>query len=264
MAEGVQVGHGRSTADFETHAILWRGSADSAVDMHPPGFQISLAVDTDGQTAVGYGFNPSVGPTHAILWPDLNSNEVIDLTPPQFDFSQAFAVSGDSQVGFASGFDGLGHGILWHGLPESFVDLTPAQADFCEVLGVDGPVQVGHANGPRSFNNSVALLWRGTAESAVILHPPDFLFSIAEDVRVSPRGVVVAGYGAPRGSNFRPHALVWLGSPSNVVDLHQYLPDRGTDFASSQATALDPRGGVVGFATRFDLTDVAVLWTPVR
>ena len=57
---------------------------------------------------------------------------------------------------------------------------------------VSGSTQVGSGRGPSTDGNSHALLWRGTAASAVDLHPPEFLSSIAAAVS----GANQVGYGS--------------------------------------------------------------------
>src|SRR5829696_8282269 len=68
---GQAAGAGRipgSASPHETHAIFWPPGGGVGVDLHPPGFRYSGALDTDGRRQVGHGNGP---PTqfarHALL-----------------------------------------------------------------------------------------------------------------------------------------------------------------------------------------------------
>lgn len=113
---GAQVGRAIPTPDHSGnyHAVLWRGSSDSAVDLNPPGYIDSNAYATDGTTQVGWGNDPNNG-THAVLWRGTASSYV-DLGPGKL----AFAVRGGKQVGVTEGVDDI---IVWSGTAESAVGL---------------------------------------------------------------------------------------------------------------------------------------------
>jgi hypothetical protein len=75
--------HGGS---LDTHALLWRGSAASVVDIHPRGFISSKALATSGGEEAGFGLPqgaPLVGSrqipaSHALLWRE-SAASVVDL-----------------------------------------------------------------------------------------------------------------------------------------------------------------------------------------
>src|SRR5262245_25078461 len=121
-----QVGKGRLPgAPIHYHALLWQGTAASAVDLHPAGFSDSFAVDVSGATQVGYG---NIGSQQrALLW-NGSAASVVDLHPANFALTNARAISGNTQgglgVGIATGFND--HALLWHGSAASVVDLNPA------------------------------------------------------------------------------------------------------------------------------------------
>ena len=102
-----------------------------------------------------------------------------------------------------------------------------------------------------------ALLWSGTAASAVDLNPAGIQTSFARDVL---NGVQV-GYGAGAATGGRDHALLWIGTAASAVDLHLLLPDA---FESSYAYRIDDAGHVFGVAfNSADQSYHAIEWAPV-
>jgi len=171
-----QVGEA-TTAAFVGHAMRWNGTANSAVDLNPtnlPGITSSTAYNTDGSQQVGEGGS------HALLWSG-TAESAVDLHPSGFDTSAAYANFGNQQVGEAtidSGEPFPVHAMLWKGTAASAVDLNPVNLSdilFSTADGTNGTRQVGYGSGnPRlgvgSFNNQ-ALVWTGTAQSALELQP---------------------------------------------------------------------------------------------
>ena len=96
-----------------------------------------------------------------------------------------------------------------------------------------------------------ALLWSGTAESCVDLHPS---VGSAGTAALAVSGGQQVGYG---GVGSEIHALVWSGTADSVVDLHAYLPD---GYFWSEATGIDSTGVIVGHADWY----CAVMWVPCR
>lgn len=129
---GEQVGYG-GKAGFgatlsETKAMLWHGSSNNFVWLHPQnGFATSQALATDGIQEVGSGIvasnirlTPSV--THALLWAH-TAVSVIDLQPAGFDQSYAVGVSEGKQVGYGTLAPGGTHALVWKGTAGSVIDL---------------------------------------------------------------------------------------------------------------------------------------------
>src|SRR6185369_12349494 len=119
-----QVGTGYSFAFFHDHALLWNGTPESVVDLHPTNMEYSRALAVSGSTQVGYAQLPNTGPdliAHALMWHGTAAS-VVDLHPAGFQNSFAVGVSGNTQVGYG---DPLPqeiykvHAILWNGTPES-------------------------------------------------------------------------------------------------------------------------------------------------
>jgi hypothetical protein len=277
-----------------SHALLWNGSAAGSVDL---GAGTATAVDATQQ--VGSANN------HAALWSGTAASRV-DLNPAGWDQSVASGVGGGRQVGSATRSvlctnrkgkcnDGARvdiHPFMWAGSAASAVDLTPLGLGFGagRALDTDGVQQVGYGQqviGNNAFSGAFALLWTGTAASAVNLNPPDSIESQARAVaggqqvgfgyyprrallwRGSAESVVdlhPAGYTSSEanatngvlqaGTGFigdvdtntaQSHALVWSDSAASVIDLNQFLPPGFTDAA---ATGIDASGIVVGWASK--------------
>lgn len=276
------------------HAVVWNGSAASVVDLGAGTAQ-----------AVGDGQQVGTVNNHAALW--LGSAESrVDLNPSPWTQSVAAGVGGGRQVGSATrsvvctekkgqcpnGVRTEFHPFMWSGSAASAVDMTPLVLGFGagRALATDGVQQVGigfRVIGVNAFNGPFAVVWSGTADSAVDLNPPDsstsqanavyagqqvgygyvpsraLLWSGSADSKVElhPDGfassVAYATNGVQQaGSGFtfdaatsvsHSHALVWSGSAASVVDLNQFLPPGYTDAA---ATGIDAEGNVVGWASR--------------
>jgi len=283
------------------HAMLWNGGAAGVIDLGA-----GTATAVDGVEQVGSTNN------HAALWRGTAASRV-DLNPAQWDQSIASGVGGGRQVGWATrqvicstkkgkcpgGTRSELHPFMWAGSASSAVDLTPIALGFGagRALGTDGIQQVGYGQeviGTNAFSGAFAVLWTGTANSAINLNPPDSIESQAKAVAGgqqvgfgyyphhallwsgSAESVVdlhSAGYTSSEANatngiqqagigfigdvdapTVQSHALVWSGSASSVVDLNQFLPAGYTDAA---ATGIDANGTVVGWASKGPRTNPA-------
>jgi hypothetical protein len=174
-----QVGWGsyNATNSFFTHALLWNGTASSAVDLNPtnlPGYTISQALGTDGTNQVGYGAGTvatgDVQNPYALLWNNTAASAV-NLNPAGYSSSYAYAVSGNEEVGYA--WEGIDNAMVWMGNAQSAVDLNPTLPGVATSIayGTNGIEQVGVGWNFNSNAKSQALVWDGTAASAVDLNP---------------------------------------------------------------------------------------------
>jgi probable HAF family extracellular repeat protein len=287
---------------FCQHALLWNGTAESVVDLHPSGFRWSEARAVSGASQVGFGLGPSANGFHALLW-NGTAESVVDLHPTGYEWTQAFGVSGTSQVGSGVGpATGAAHALLWNGTADSVVDLHPAGFATSEARGVSGASQVGAGGGPATGGSGHALLWRGTAASVVDLHPAGFEYTQAN----AASGAIQVGVGATDGDDHAllwrgsaqsvvdlhpvgyqnsyaygvsgagqvgygdyedwgtPKALLWQSTAQSVVDLHSYVVDQlGPDFHWSQAWAIGENGTIVGYAQSDLQGGYSVIWTPI-
>ena len=216
VSGGQQVGVGSTEGDKD-HALLWRGSAASVVDLLPS--RGIKATATCGGQQVGYGEGFSGGGRHALLWRG-SAASVIDLHPSGFTDSEAHGISGRGQVGSGIPPGGGSHALLWRSRADSVVDLHPSGFDGSEADGTSGGEQVGFGWGPATKGSSHALLWRGRADSVVDLHPRGFDASEA----LGTSGQEQVGWGtivAPDlPGRMTDHALLWRGSAGSVVDLN--------------------------------------------
>lgn len=225
------VGAGRipgSATPDETHAVLWPRGGAVGVDLHPPDFRYSAALDTDGQRQVGHGNGPPTAfARHALLWSG-SAAGYVDLHPAgNWTDSVARAIAGDQQVGninyyFYTSYERIivEHAALWRGTAASIVDLHPSGIG-CErsyANDTDGSRQVGYCyfSSPTNTAPYRAVLWSGTAASAVSLHPPGFTHSFAEGVG----GEEQVGYAFNTQGDGYSRALLWRGSAASVVSLH--------------------------------------------
>jgi hypothetical protein len=68
----------------QSHAVLWQQAGGVAVDLNPPDFRYSAALETDGQRQVGHGNGlPTEYARHALLWGG-SAASFVDLYPPDF------------------------------------------------------------------------------------------------------------------------------------------------------------------------------------
>lgn len=294
----------------ENHVVLWSGGANGFTDL---GVGTATAVG-DGQQV---GFD-AFG--QAALWTGTPESRVF-LTPVGWNTSAASGVGGGQQVGTANqqrvcgekkGACGSGtytvfQPFLWTGSAASAVNLTPFGLGFGagRAYGTDGLQQVGvgwKVVGFGAYSTPNAMLWSGTADSAVNLNPvgsgESTAYAVAGGQQVgyaysfqhamlwtgsaesavdlhpagfessqarATNGVQQAGFGwAPGPAQVnRQHALVWSGSAASVVDLNQFMPLGFTDAA---ATGIDAAGNVVGSATYVSAggpaSAHAVMWVP--
>jgi hypothetical protein len=255
---------------------------------------------------------PPYSGRYAALWTGSPGSLVI-LSPNDW-FAEATSIAGGQQVGYTDrSFGGNEGGVtyrihaaLWRGTPESYVDLHPPLAGANSpgdqrtvILDTDGTEQVGWgyfllpAGGGSYTSEWRALLWRGTPQSAVSLHPPGWVQSYALGVRNgaqvgwgnqddssptralvwhgTPQSLVVLGEGTAldtngtthvgtRASGYYAHAFRWDGDTGNGFDLHTLLPP---GYDNSRANDIDAAGNIAGFAQRSDGYLVAVSWSVV-
>ena len=240
ISGGEQVGYGAGPATGgHTHALLWRGSAASVVDLHPSNSDFgaqsrsagwdradSAAVGVCGGQQVGYG-----GSVIPLLWRG-SAASVVDLSPSKgvqlegigeagIEYSQTLATSGDQQVGGGRETATSGnshHALLWRGTPADVVELqAPSGIWESYAVGTSAEEQVGYGYwGRASEGVTHALLWHGSPAAAVDLHPRGFSSSEAD----STSGGQQVGYGSGPATGGQDHALLWRDSAESVVDLH--------------------------------------------
>jgi len=293
----------------ENHAVLWSGDANGFTDLG-----VGTAYGSGGGQQVGY-----TSFSHAALWSG-TPESFVDLNPDLWNTSVAMGVGGGLQVGTANRQQVCGEKkgacngtytvvqpFLWSGSAASAVNLTPFNLGYGggQAYGTDGVQQVGvgmQQVGFGAYSQPFAVLWTGTADSAVSLNPSNstesaayavaggqqagYIYSFqhaalwtgtaASVVDLHPAGYTSsqahatngtqqAGFGwvaSPAQVN-RQHALVWSGSAASVVDLDQFMP---LGFTQANATGIDAAGNVVGWAVKVSANGTAnfhaVMWVP--
>ena len=292
ISAGQQVGFAAVTDNY-WHAMLWSGSAESYVDLHPSGFTRSYIYGTSGTQQVGHG------DWRALMWAGTAESCTV-LHPGDFEWSWAVGTDGLRQVGFGHHPDypgNLPHALLWNGTAKSYVDLNPAGFTQSRAHAISGVQQVGQ--GSPSGQYSHALLWNGSADNYIDLHPGgDFGLSVAVDLSgaeqvgygfsltsdhihalvwhetaesfvdlhpqgftesscLGTNGIQQVGYGNGLSTADNDHALLWTGSATSCLDLHFFLPGF---FVTSRAVGIDANGNVVGYGVDNTGLSHAILW----
>jgi hypothetical protein len=252
----VVVATGAPTLDVTPHALMWRGTPQATVDLHPAGYVNSSALGVRGTQQVGYA--QAAGGVHAMLWSGTAASAT-DLHPAGYDSSTAQATDGSRQGGWGMFTDRVSgtlvrHALLWSGGADSAVNLTPTGSLDAQIHDMAGEQQVGEAMMGSSLR---AILWHGTAGSAVDLTPPGYGAAVATGTN----GLQQVGYGVYAGppTGGTRHALLWSGSAAGVVNLHDLLPD---DFTLSIALGIDEAGNVYGYGLRSGQQH-AIVWRAV-
>lgn len=147
-----------------THAVMWTGSAESWVDLHPFGYGTSEARAVDGGQQVGYVVPK--GLPRASLWTG-TAESWVDLTPEGFTSSAANDVHRGVQVGYSNRSDSPRAG-LWRGTPESWQDLhllLPSYYTYSVAYGVwvddDGRIFVVGTAHNGALRRGEAIMWVG-------------------------------------------------------------------------------------------------------
>jgi hypothetical protein len=236
--------------EIEGHAVLWRGTPESRVDLEGVD-QGSVALAARSGVQVGTVVAPSAL-NRAVLWTGAFGSR-INLHPSGAYDSIAYATDGLRQGGTVRWvWNGAEHAALWSGTAASVVDLSPAGRPSA-VRGMAPGVQVGESffqgQGYR------ASLWRGTAASWTDLHPPgnpggSRLLATAGNVHVG----TLSEAGLER-------AAVNFGTPTTWVSLHRFLPPQYQSW--SVATSVHQEGPTIsigGYAYGSTAQREAILW----
>jgi len=196
------------------HAVLWSGTAASAVDLHPSDEAASstayaMAGDQQGGMVV---FN---GIAQAALWSGTAAS-YRNLHPGGQGHSEVRGMTIGQQVGHANS-----HAGIWFGTAASFVDLHPAGAASSEARATIGTMQVGSAVFTPTYH---AILWFGSATNYIDLQPAlgsQYTWSMAHSVWGDGNTILVGGI-ALHTSGYHP--MLWrlvarcaVTCPTNVV-----------------------------------------------
>ena len=136
------------------------------------------------------------------------------------------------------------------------LNLAPAGFTNSTAYGTDGVHQVGSANGTTTGNVDHAMLWSGTAASAIDLNPTN-LSGFVKSYAVDTANGYEVGYAEP--SSNLAHAMLWSGTANSAVDLQSLLP---SGVIESYALTIDSQGNIFGVAA-YSAGTYAVEWSPV-
>ena len=197
-------------------AMLWShtGGNDFAVDINPDGYDEGAVTAMHGTRQVGIAYDDTR--THAVLW-RLTKESAVSLHPTSdpdlYKHSWGSGVHGDQQVGWAgTGLGAIQHAILWRDTAESAVDLNPAGYVYSQATDTNGHQQVGFAALTGGFGNARAMVWSGSAASAVDLHQflDQGLYVRSYAYAIDDRGSV---YGHAVDATGVAHAMQWTPVP---------------------------------------------------
>jgi hypothetical protein len=226
------------TPKHDERALVWTRVTESdvsGVELHPEGWEKSVARACGDGQQVGYGYVKFVrDPSVALLWNGSKEGMVVLTGPDATRDATAAGVAEGIQVGSVGG-SGRQRACLWRGSTESFVDLHPTDGALVgsEALGIGDGQQVGHIWGETRMQR--AAVWSGSPDSYVDLAPEGFVRSTAWRCA---RGLQV-GWAAERDMGMSEHAILWNGAAHDFIDLQQFLPE---PWNVSQALDLDIDG----------------------
>ena len=237
-ASGKQAG-----VDGNNHAILELGDATSSIDLHPTTgtYYTSVALSTDDVEQCGYA--TQYGSPHAMKW-NGSASAYTDLhSATGMTWSYCLGTHGGQQVGFGERpvyTVTFQNAFLWNnGLA---VNLHPAALpySYSKALGVRNGQQVGYASAVpypvgETFSYhpfSHAVVWAGTAASAVDLSPAGYTASEA----LATNGTQQGGWAYDSVTLLSQHAALWSGTAASFADLNPagYSDSRITALTSTQ------------------------------
>jgi hypothetical protein len=257
---------GRGSVGGLVHALYWVGGG-AGVDLHPTGaeYTSSTAFGGGGQFQVGEvrgtidcaecGF---VTTLHAGLW-SRTSASFKRLHSTTHNLTQARGTDGTRVVGAGQNRnDHSVNALLWNSVSSMAINIRPSMSTFSSAASISGNQQCGSFIGPQTGGASHAVLWTGTAASAVDLNP-NSTFNRSEGLAV--RNGLQVGYATPITNTSRPQAIAWHGTAASWINLHARLPIVFQQQWRSIATAIDSAGNIVGYVENMAGTELRpVIW----
>lgn len=169
-----QVGRGHRDIETKFRALMWQGSAQSMIDLHPDNFfdhTEAYGINETGSIQVGFGSGELTNSVpNALMWSG-SASSYLSLHNSNWEMSIARDVSGNDMVGEVWITNSVrGNAILWQNAGTTIVNLHPSHTIFSSASwgnAIRGGIQVGGAS---NINGDVnAFLWHGTSQSAVNL-----------------------------------------------------------------------------------------------
>jgi hypothetical protein len=175
IGDGQQVGDNNSLqTGGGSHALLWSGTPESLIDLHPQGWSASYMTGVAGGRQSGF-VEPGDGRVFAAMWSG-SADSMVLLHPQGWGNSQLLGISLRDQVGWVNQPRDFRLAARWQGTAESMVLLHPGGPYLSsQAFDTDGTEQVGRA----AIGQIRPALWRGSRESFVDLTPPGFSRDLA-------------------------------------------------------------------------------------
>jgi hypothetical protein len=225
--QDLMVGNWHTPSSYKYRALAWIGGG-KPVSLHPDGWEWTVGVGCGDGQFVGCGKKDKASKGGALLWNNSEAEPVL-LGPG----AEAVAACQGVQVGHYGGpgfqqaclwrgtshsrldlhpegpsqalgvGDGQQVGVVWRNLKQpraalwqgqaAFVDLTPAGYEYAKAQDCTAGMQVGYAG---RDGRTRAMLWNGTAESAIDLQdlvPPPWQDSTARCIEIRQGKVCIIG-----------------------------------------------------------------------
>jgi len=238
-----------------SRAVRWAGTAASAVDLHPLGYDASEATCTSGTQQGGWGY-VALGTSHqhAMLWSG-DAASAVDLHPAAYTDSKVTSMTATQQVGEgwigpANGYGSIRHALVWSGTADSVLDLNvylPAGYTNAVATGIDANGNVvGYA-----YNGYASGLSIPAGAVAVVFAPGAAPASGLASISLSPANV------APGDA---VQVSVALGAAATVGGINIDFLSTATNLVATPASVVIPEGA--SNATFTITADGAMLTAP--
>jgi hypothetical protein len=272
-------GNGSSSSSGTPNALIWTGTNSTPMNLNPtlggsPAFEsfvtgMSAASGPTPAQAVGFALDSNYQ-DHAMLW-NANSNgtayTAVDLNGVLLNNATANAVSGGYQAGTGEGpgTGGAYHAMVWQGT-STFEDLDTGGTLLSQANGISGNLVVGYEsilniNGV-AVNHAYA--WQlGTGSSFTATDLLTSMGSGYSDTQANAvAGSYIVGYANGSATGDEKHAVVWLGTSGQFLDLAASLPTTHA-YTSSEAYGVTSSGYIVGeasYTSGSNTIENAIVW----
>ncbi|MBI3415382.1 MAG: hypothetical protein HY043_08690 [Verrucomicrobia bacterium] len=260
------------------HAMKWNGTAASAVDLHPTGYDASAATCTSGTQQGGWAYIAlGTSHQHAMLWSG-DAASALDLHPAGYTDSKVTAITptqqvGEGWVGPAYGATSTRHALLWSGDATSVVDLNqylPAGYTNAAATGIDASGNVvGYAYNGAYYTAAIAVVFAPGAPAPTQL--ASIVLAPANAVPLDPVQCTISLGGiAPIGGvniSFLSMNTALLTTPASVVipegasNATFTIVTGGATLTTPASVKLYATDGSVSSATSLTLTPIVKLAT---
>jgi hypothetical protein len=245
------------------HALFWVGGGP-AVDLHPAGAEYTRSNAYGGWDqfqvgAVGGDINCAQCNVtcvyHACIW-NRTAASFKRLHSTTHTNTNAFGTDGTHIVGTGiHRTDGSTNALYWNTSDSMATNIRPSMSTYSAAVSVSGGQQCGFFASGATAGRNHAMVWSGTAASAVDLNPSAiFNYSEARAIR---NGVEV-GVAMPITNQSRYQAIAWHGTAGSWINLHSKLPLQ-YQTRDSFAEGIDNMGNIHGYVEN-SVVSQPVIW----